>query len=396
MKILLLSDATMCANAGGLAQTLYNIFSFVDPRNILCITSDNAFEAFEPSARFRDSYVTYSFDVISIPRNRIGKHIKPFVEWFNYSYNNLFRRFNKTRNQIRSFNPDIVISCSNGAQGIFMHKKLLKGLNIKKVYPYFMDDWMYKTKLKWVGGEINDWVKKILTDNSAWLMISNDLAEILEERYNIKPERVLEIHNPVDLANAPGFVPVIKKEAYTLAYAGSLWPMHFDAFYVIAKAVKQLNSSREINLIVYTSGDFWNWRKKELESLNVTYGGSIPYNEIHQKLNEADALVLSSSFSNEWYTHSKGSVQTKVTDYLKAGRLIISCGPAYSANHNFIKKYKCGICIETNNVDAAADLLNKALDNIEESQSSVLNGRELLEKEFSFSRVQNKLLHFIS
>lgn len=395
MKILLLSDTVMNCNGGGLSQTLYNLFSFSQPQNILCVSLDSEIKNVTLTEPYTNRYIGYHFDIIPITRNRYSKYINPLITRFNFSYNYNFRNFKKTKQQIAAFKPDVVISCSNGPVGVFMHAKLVEGLNAK-VFPYFMDDWMYGTKLKWIGGEIHQSVKAMLRASESWLMISTELAEILTQRYDVKPKSLLVVHNPVDLSDAPEVELVNNKNAYTLAYAGALWPMHYDSFYLIAKSVNLLKNKRDIKLIVYTSESFWNWRKDELEPLGVLYGGSIPYKEIHQTICKADALILASSFLEKYYSHSKGSVQTKITDYLKSKRLIISCGPNYSANHNFLKKYNCGVCIESDDVSEVAAKLDNILNNIVEYQNLVLNGWEVLEKEFTFSNVHKKLVKFIS
>jgi glycosyltransferase involved in cell wall biosynthesis len=396
MKILLLSDAPMCANGGGISQTLYNVFSFIEVENILCIAPAWQLLASPPTEPFSSRYITYRFEIIKSPKNRLGKFITPFADWFNYSFNQLFRRFSKIKKQIIAFNPDVVVSCSHGPVGVFMHFKLLNGLKIKKIIPYFMDDWMYQLKLKWVGGDIHNSIRKLLAANKSWLMISYELAKILEDKYKVTPGDLLELHNPVDLSNAPNVLPVVKKDTYTLAYAGALWPMHYDSFKVVAASVKQLSAKRNVNLILYSPVGFWTRYKEDLEPLNVSYGGSIPYKEIHEKLARADGLILVSSFRKEFYSHSKGSLQTKMTDYLKAKRLIISCGPEYSANHNFLKKHKCGVRIETNDVEAVAHQLDEILDHIEDHQQTVSNGWDLLVNEFTFSKVHKKFKEFVA
>lgn len=394
MKILLLSDATMCENAGGISQTLYNLFLFTNGKNLMCISSKKLYKSSPPTEPFSNCYITYSFEIIKIPNNRFTKYFTSFADWFNFSFNSHFRAFRSLKGQIKSFNPDIVVSCPNGPVGLFMHHKLTKGLNAK-VFPYFMDDWMYHVSFKWLGGDINQMVKKILTNNRSWLMISKNLSEILQERYSLKPDRVLEIHNPVNLTNAPHAVSVQKKKEYTIAYAGSLWSMHYDALYILAKSVKKLNNRRKINFIVYTSEDFWKWRKSDFEPLGVIYGGNIPYNNIHQKLTEADALLVVSSFLKELYTISKGSLQTKITDYLKAKRLIISCGPSYSANNIFLKENNCGICIESNNEDEIIEQLDFIFNNIIENEKYVVNGWEKLQN-YTTEVVHYYLQNFIS
>lgn len=395
MRILLISDAIMNKDAGGISQTLYNLFSFTQPQEILCITSKRELLKNPPSEPYQNRYLTYRFEVVYLKGNRFSKYINPFINWFNYSFNQLFRNFKSLKKQIEAYNPDVIISCPNGSVSVFMHNKLLKGLSVNKVIPYFMDDWMYKMEFKWMGGEIHQNIKKLLSNNKSWMMISEDLSKILTERYNIKPDSLLEVHNPVDISNAPDVDLLITKKEFTLAYAGALWPMHFDSFKLVAEAVNNLNATMRINLVLYTSASFWDWHKAVIESLGVVYGGSIPYKEIHNKLSKADALILVSSFLPDYSSHSKGSLQTKITDYLKSKRLIISCGPGYSANHNFLKKHDCGICIETNNVDEVALQLSNILEYIEENQKKAQNGWNLLQAEFTFEKIHEKLKNFI-
>ena len=396
MRLLLLSDATMNANAGGLSQTLYNIFLFVSPKDLLCITPKKSFVSSPPSEPFVNCYLTYRFEIISIPNNRIAKYVSPFINWFNFSYNNKMRSFDKIRKQIKDFNADVVVSCSNGNIGLLMHFKLLKGVAVREVFPYFMDDWMYQSDQKWSGGSTHVFVKRLLSENPSWLMISDELASILSERYNVTAERVLQIHNPVNLSNAPEVEPLKRhKNHYTIAYAGSLWPMHYDSFSLVAEAISELKSTHSITLIIYTAESFWKWHKNELENFDVVYGGSIPYNQIHQKLAKADALLLCSSFRKEWYTHSKGSIQTKITDYLMSKRLIISCGPDYSANHNFLKKYHCGVCMESYSLEDIKTVLLSTLKDLAGLQYNVENGWQLLEQKFSYANVHKMVSEFI-
>ena len=395
MKILLLCEAPMDRNAGGIGQTLYNIFSFCNPEDILCVSPQFDITVFPPSVPFQNRYVGYRFEVIKLRNNRLTKWLKPAIDYINFTLNR-FRTFTRLKQQILEFQPDIIVSCPNGAVGVMMHHKLLKDFK-GKVFPYFMDDWMYNVHTKWVGGSVYNSIKRMLAENGNWLMISNELTGILTERYKVAADKVLCIHNPVKLENAPVNYSLISKEKYRIAYAGALWPMHYDGFYAIAKAVNILNTTvrKEIELVVYTGQQYWQWRKDELLPLGVQYGGSIPYSDIHARLNEADFLIVTSSFSDELTTHSRGSVQTKITDYLKSRRLIVSCGPEYSANHSFLRKHNCGYCITTNLPEKIAQELEHLANNICDYQYMVTNGWELLENNFTFEIIHRKLIDFL-
>jgi Txe/YoeB family toxin of Txe-Axe toxin-antitoxin module len=63
---------------------------------------------------------------------------------------------------------------------------------------------------------------------------------------------------------------------------------------------------------------------------------------------------------------TRSSVQTKLTDYMAAGKPILACGPDYSACNQFLKKWNCGLVCETNRVNEIESFLidtiqNKAL-----------------------------------
>lgn len=393
--MLLLSDAGINVDKGGFSQTLYNIFSFLKPVDILIITSQQAYNTAPSSPPFNNCTLTYNIEMLPVQKNRLATYANGFINWFNYGVNQI-RSFGKLRSAIKKFNPDIVVCAPNGPEALFMYYRLRPVFEQKKVFPYFMDDWLYQSRFKWPGGNIHNLAKKLLSEHPQWMMISESLANIFAERYHVSPSGVLEIHNPVDVSNFNAPAVISEKDSYTIAYAGALWPMHFDAFVVIAEAVNLLKKKRNINFVLYTTESQWQWRKAEVQKLGVVYGGHVPYSNIHNKLKEADCLLVTSSFSKEWETHSKGSVQTKLTDYMKAGRLIIGCGPAYAANHSFLKKHDCGICIETNNASIAANKLDGILDNIEANQHYVQQGWQVLKTEFSFEKVHQRLRKFLS
>ncbi|MEO6520461.1 MAG: hypothetical protein ABIN91_02215 [Mucilaginibacter sp.] len=393
LKILLLSDAPMSLNEGGISQTLYNLFSFVEPENILAIAPKEELRTRQPTAPYNTRYKSYISSWLNLPPNRITKYLFSFVRWLNFSICQI-SSYRELKNDIAGFNPDVIISCPNSPIGVLMHHKLLGDIKQIPIIPYFMDDWMYQSKTKWLGGNVQKLVCEILSQNKRWIMISNELAEIFRERYRVFPEKVLAARNPVDMSNAPIDKEYKKGDPFTIAYAGALWPMHYDSFYSVAKAVQCLAVDNSIELLWYGPQSQWDWRKKELTLLGVVYGGHLPYTQVHATLNKADALLITSSFKPEYYTHSKGSLQTKITDYCKAKRLIISCGPSYSANHNFIKQMDCGICIETNDSKVIAEQLTLIIHNIEKHQYHVANGWESL-KNFSTEIVHLNLKSFL-
>jgi len=396
MKVLLFGDAPMALNEGGINQTLYNLFSFIKPMDFLGITEVDikSLEKIGSTEPYTSRYRSYKLNQINVPLKRYIKFLSPLINNINF-YIYRYNSYQKLKAEIERFAPDVIISCSNTASGILMHDKLLNNKNIQcPVIPYFMDDWMYKNKPDRLGKFVDDIIAKMLQKNKHWMMIGEQLGNILAERYQAKPEEVLYVRNPVDLSDAPKDSIYIKNNPFTIAYAGALWPMHFDSFYAFAKAVKLVATTQNIQLVLYTQESQWNWRKNELEPLGVVYGGHLPYKQVHEKLNQADALLITASFSKENYTHSKASLQTKITDYCKSKKLIISCAPSYAANNDFLKENNCGICIETNDEKEIATSIKSIIANMDNYQYYVSNAWNTL-RNFSKETVHEKIKKFL-
>ncbi|WP_299291081.1 hypothetical protein [uncultured Mucilaginibacter sp.] len=396
MKVLLFGDAPMALNEGGINQTLYNLFCFIKPEDFLGITEvdQKNLKSLGSTEPYTKRYKSYKLNLINFRLNRYMQFLAPLINQINFI---LFKNnnYSKLKQEIIAFAPDVVISCSNTATGILMHNKLLNHKNITcPVVPYFMDDWMYKTKNDPIGNLVNNIIKDMLQEHHKWMMIGKELGKLLAERYEAKPEKILYARNPVNLQDAPPDQPYIQNKPFKIAYAGALWPMHFDSFYAFAKAVKNISLQFPVQLLLYTQESQWQWRRNELEPLGVVYGGHLPYKEIHQQLNKADALLITASFNQENYTHTKASLQTKITDYCKAKRLIISCAPSYAANNQFLKENNCGVCIESKDEKVIANELLTIMQNMDVYQKYVSNAWNTLHN-FSQETVHKKIKNFL-
>ena len=153
MKVLLFGDAPMALNEGGINQTLYNLFCFIKPEDFLGITEvdQKSLKSLGSTEPYTKRYKSYKLNLINFRLNRYMQFLAPLINQINFT---LFKNnnYSKLKQEIIEFAPDVVISCSNTAAGILMHKKLLNHKNITcPVVPYFMDDWMYKTKNDPIG-----------------------------------------------------------------------------------------------------------------------------------------------------------------------------------------------------------------------------------------------------
>ena len=260
-----------------------------------------------------------------------------------------------------------------------------------------MDDWITKNNLKWLTSNIKDEACKLLKRSAGWIMISKELKEIFSNYFKIwnKPYFIAQnvitipIKTPFDEMPPPN-------KTFKIAYAGSMWTMHFDSFLAVAGAVSELRQSGvDIELVLYTKKDFWNTYLERWKKLEVSYGGLLPHNELNDCLKRYDLLLLSSSFLPEYENITRSSIQTKLIDYMISGVPIFSCGPLYSACNNLIKKWGCGLVCETNQIKEIKIILLKQINNKVANRELAKRAYEVAIENFEKTKVCSNLYNFI-
>ena len=147
--------------------------------------------------------------------------------------------------------------------------------------------------------------------------------------------------------------------------------------------------------MVHTDKCFWNPYREKWKQWEVTYGDIIPYQELNGYLQRADLLLVASSFLPEYAHMTRSSVQTKLTDYMAAGRPILACGPAYSACNQFLKKWKCGLVCETNQVNTIESFLMDIIPNKTLHQEIAEVAFNVLNENFDKKIVTEKLQSYV-
>ncbi|MFM6367886.1 MAG: hypothetical protein ACKPGN_06580, partial [Dolichospermum sp.] len=222
--------------------------------------------------------------------------------------------------KIREFAPEVILICPVGIVGLLMGYKVAQYFQCPFI-SYFMDDFLYGNYQRWLSGELQSLGRNALEKASGWLMISSQLEKELINRYQLAPKRSLIVHNPVDLSNKsfPEFSPKTGG-TFRVVYAGAIWNMHYDALAVIAEAIYELKCSGvDIELVLHTAQNFWDLYQGNWQKWDVKYGSFIPYEHLNQYLQQADLLLVVSSFLPEYAHIIASSVQTKLTDYMASG-----------------------------------------------------------------------------
>ncbi len=145
-----------------------------------------------------------------------------------------------------------------------------------------------------------------------------------------------------------------------LIYAGSIWPMHADALAAVARAVQHLQAQGHTayQLIIYSSEAHWAQYRTQLSGAGVHYGGWQPYAALPSMLQQAWLLVCTASFEEAHQAYSNSSVQTKLTDYMAAGKPVLFVGPEDAASGQFVDEHDIGFTLATTN---AADIAERLL-----------------------------------
>lgn len=390
--ILLITDSVPHPNGGGISQTLYNLLAqYPSPLGIV-LPKDSSLPT-DGKGLTLEVY-TYPQGPFRPWHNRLGKWVNG---WLNKWYQHWQQR--QAPQWIHQWKLDadkviVLVSTTVPDKLLLAHRFLEVGFT---VVPYFMDDWMGDASATPTMKKIHAATAAILQKAPARLMISHPLDRILVARYALRQRPTLIIHNPAPpaIASRERLSPL--QQGHTIIYAGSIWPMHYDALFAVAKAIALLHNQGNTNykLLVYTSKAVWEQHPHLFALAGVAYGGFIPYAELQPLLANGWLLLVTSAFLPAFSAFSQSSVQTKLTDYMAAAVPVLYVGPPDGASGQFTETHDIGFTIGTNHPeDIAAQLCAiAALPTLYERKAA--NAYEAATGFFSQKAVQERLYTFI-
>ena len=393
-RLLLVSEASLDNQRTGLGRTLVNLFAGYPADKFMVYSPKSTWKDYPTSPPLDQNVATFSDKFLPQINNRLGLLFNPIlqaidlqlIEWLPLA----------EQEKIDVFDPQVIIICPVGIVGLLVGYKVAQLFQCPFI-AYFMDDWVNNNHQRWLSGGLQSLCHNVLEKASAWLMISSQLEKELINRYQLAPKRSLIVHNPVDLSNKqlPEFSRD-SKEPFRVIYAGSIFTMHYDAIAVVAEAIYELRCSGvDIELVLHTAQNFWDTYQEEWEKWDVKYGSLIPYERLNQCLQEANLLLVASSFLPEHAHITRSSVQTKLTDYMASGRPVLSCGPSYAACNQFVNTWNCGLVCETNVVLEIKMMLFKIIENYSGLSSLSSHAFTVIKTEFEVNIIRKKLYGFI-
>ncbi|AFY90189.1 hypothetical protein [Chroococcidiopsis thermalis] len=394
-RILLVTEATLSQEGKGVNRTLVNLFDNYPAELLMLFCPEHELESNPTSSPFDRQVLSFAGHRLPIVHNRLGKSLNSLINWINLQLLDWFPISNLQK--LEEFDPEIILICPVTSLCLLMGYKLTQHFHCPSLI-YFMDDWIAIDNSRWLSNSVQKTANQLLKQADGWLMISEQLQTELSNRYQIKPQSSLIVHNPVDLSDKqPPDTARTHEGTFKVVYAGSIWSMHYDALAAIAEAIYQLRcDGKDIELILHTDKSFWNLYQEKWQQWQVTFGDLIPYQELNCYLNKhADMLLVTSSFLLENAPMTRSSVQTKLTDYMAAGKPILACGPDYSACNQFLKKWNCGLVCETNQIAEIKNFLLVVLDRQDLWQKIAITAFEVLKSNFDTKVVNQKLQVFV-
>jgi glycosyltransferase involved in cell wall biosynthesis len=299
---------------------------------------------------------------------------------------------------VAGFRPDVVIVCPLGKWGVAVGAAAARFAHAPLI-TYFMDDW---------PGTIAPYpeVARLLQVADAWLVISDRLREVFVTRYRSIAPPTLVVHNPARPSRGRSAVgdairstaaPTNSAGPFTVVYAGSIQPMHFDALVATARAIADLRGRGvRSKLVVHTHPSFWTAHESVWRDLGVENGGLISHALLEARLRDADLLLVVASFLPTHAPMSQSSVQTKLTDYMAAGRPIFGVGPAGAASLEFIERWQLGVTCTAPEPQSIAAALEKWMATGVARESFERTAHEALKMHFDPDVVRPKLWQFVA
>lgn len=163
------------------------------------------------------------------------------------------------------------------------------------------------------------------------------------------------ITKPIDFLPGETWKPYKPHEPIQMLYTGNLLIGRFQAIQAVSKALDKINADGiKILLDVYSASYI---TPEDLATLSphVRMRGVVPQAEVLSLQEKADVLLLAEAMDGPHSQIARLSFSTKLTDYLHAGKCILSIGAAGIASMEYLQQEGAALCA-TNEDEVYAQL----------------------------------------
>ncbi|MDO4420829.1 MAG: glycosyltransferase family 4 protein [Eubacteriales bacterium] len=344
-----------------------------------------------------------------------------FIKTRAYPNNGIKRVFNmidfylgmlKTANQYAKCNgkPDVIYASSVHPLALVAGIKIAKKFGIKCIsevrdlWPEsivaYSSKWTRKNPIMRVLYAGEKWIyKKSDTIIMTW---AGGYDYIIDKGWqNVIPRsKVIHISNGVDIDqfnkniidNSYADADLSNHNYKTFVYSGSVRKVNNLRLLVLAaKELKELGN-KEAKILVFGDGD-------ELEALehelidnnidNIIFKGRVAKCYIPSILSQSYASILHNSSTT---LDKYGQSQNKFFEYLAAGRPILM---TYSVGHSVIKKYMCGIELDTQTPQSIACAINTLCELSPDKYHRYCENAVNCSKMFDYKELNRRLINLI-
>lgn len=384
-RILLATDVDLSAGSRGAGRTLVNLFSrYPADRLVALSTSHRA--SFETAAGHRVLPAAPG-----VP-GRVAQWLRPRIGHVDAAWTQV--RPLPYGNAVARFAPELVVAVPTNAVGVALAGKCA---GLAPMVVYMMDDWLAHQPGARMVFDARARGRNLLRRAVAWLAISTYLSNAMRAFAGLeRPAHV--VHNAVRTGDAmPPALEQPRSGRFRVAYAGSVWPMHWGAVAAIAQGIQRLREAgSDMEFVLFTDRFFWGRHETHWRRWGVVDGGLVPYDALSSTLADCDLLLVASSFDPAQAHMSRSSLQTKVTDYMAAGRPILACGPADSASNLFLRERGCAYFAEDPSPAAIDAALRACVDDRAEGLAIARRAWVVAKRDHDIGAVSDALYAFLS
>jgi glycosyltransferase involved in cell wall biosynthesis len=385
-RLVVVTDVDVSASCRGAGRTLVNLFARWPADRLLIVTmADGQPRRDEHDHRVRDAGGRMRGGIASRLRALAGD-----VEALWAGVRPL-----PSATEIARFEPDLLLVVPTTSAALVLGLRFAGSLGCPSV-AYFMDAWMQTDVAAWPGGSAERASAAMLQRAAGWMVISRQLEARLRLLAG-EPRPALVVHNPVEIGAPPAALSAPREGPYRITYAGSIWPMHFDAIAVVAAAAARLRGrGKDVRLVLHTDRHGWESHAAEWARWGVEFGGLVPFESLRARLGEYDLLLVASSFDARWAPMTRSSLQTKVTDYMAAGRPILSCGPPDGACSTYLREHACAWILDSADAMIAEAALARCVEERAEGRALAARAYDVVCREHEAGAVGARLREFLS
>jgi glycosyltransferase involved in cell wall biosynthesis len=384
-RLVVVTDVDVSPASRGAGRTLVNLLARWPVDRLLIVTmADRQPRRDEHNHRVRDAGGRV--------RGGVATRLRPLLGDLEALWASV-RRLPRAA-EIARFEPELLLVVPTTSAALVLGRRFARTLGCP-VVTYFMDAWMSAGVPSWPGGSAERASAEMLRASAAWLVISPYLEDQLRRLAN-QQRPSLVIHNPVVLGEAPTALATPRRGRFRISYGGSIWPMHFDAIAVVAAAVARLRErGTDVQLVLHTDRYGWESHAADWARWGVDYGGLVPFEAFRERLGQYDLLLVASSFEAAWAPLTLSSLQTKVTDYMAAGRPILSCGPADGACNRYLREHQCAWILDSPDPAQADAVLERCVAGRVEGQALAARAYEIVRRDHEARAVTSQLHAFL-